>query len=67
MRDGEWSSIDASLVVQGDIVEIKGGDRIPADVRVIESKSFKVRSEKFYYYYQWLVEETTINSSTFKR
>ncbi|XP_072049394.1 sodium/potassium-transporting ATPase subunit alpha-3-like [Amphiura filiformis] len=42
MRDGEWSSIDAIQVVQGDIVEVKGGDRIPADIRVIESKSFKV-------------------------
>ena len=42
MRDGEWISIDAAVVVQGDMVEIKGGDRIPADVRVIEARSLKV-------------------------
>ncbi|XP_072049011.1 sodium/potassium-transporting ATPase subunit alpha-2-like [Amphiura filiformis] len=42
MRDGQWQSIDATLVVTGDIVEVKGGDRIPADVRVMEARSFKV-------------------------
>ena len=26
----------------GDVVEVKFGDRIPADLRIIESKSFKV-------------------------
>ena len=45
MRDGEWISVQAALVVQGDIVEIKGGDRIPADVRIIESRSLKVGKE----------------------
>ncbi|XP_054760297.2 sodium/potassium-transporting ATPase subunit alpha-3-like isoform X1 [Lytechinus pictus] len=42
LRGGEWHSINAIHVVRGDIVEVKGGDRIPADVRVIEAKSFKV-------------------------
>ena len=41
-RSGEWVSIQAAFVVAGDIVEVKGGDRIPADVRVIECRSFKV-------------------------
>lgn len=34
--------INAELVVQGDLVEIKGGDRIPADLRVISSSGCKV-------------------------
>jgi len=28
--------------VVGDIVEIKFGDRVPADIRVLEARSFKV-------------------------
>lgn len=35
--------INAEMVVQGDLVEIKGGDRIPADLRVISSSACKVR------------------------
>ena len=27
----------------GDIVEIKFGDRVPADIRVLEARSFKVQ------------------------
>ncbi|XP_038065477.1 sodium/potassium-transporting ATPase subunit alpha-3-like [Patiria miniata] len=41
-RDGAWSSLNATEVVVGDIVEVKGGDRIPADIRVIEARSLKV-------------------------
>jgi sodium/potassium-transporting ATPase subunit alpha len=32
----------AEQLVVGDVVEIKGGDRIPADVRVISASGFKV-------------------------
>uniref|UniRef100_A0A3Q0SB40 Sodium/potassium-transporting ATPase subunit alpha n=1 Tax=Amphilophus citrinellus TaxID=61819 RepID=A0A3Q0SB40_AMPCI len=34
--------INADLVVLGDLVEIKGGDRVPADLRVISSSGCKV-------------------------
>lgn len=34
--------INAEFVVLGDLVEIKGGDRIPADLRVIFSSGCKV-------------------------
>lgn len=34
--------INAELVVLGDLVEIKGGDRVPADLRVISSSGCKV-------------------------
>uniref|UniRef100_A0A672JPZ0 Sodium/potassium-transporting ATPase subunit alpha n=1 Tax=Salarias fasciatus TaxID=181472 RepID=A0A672JPZ0_SALFA len=42
IREGEKMHINAELVVQGDLVEIKGGDRIPADLRVISSSGCKV-------------------------
>uniref|UniRef100_A0A8C6UQS5 Sodium/potassium-transporting ATPase subunit alpha n=1 Tax=Neogobius melanostomus TaxID=47308 RepID=A0A8C6UQS5_9GOBI len=42
IREGEKLQIDAELVVLGDLVEIKGGDRIPADLRVVSSSSCKV-------------------------
>jgi len=41
-RNGEKISIEAKDLTLGDIVEVKFGDRLPADLRVIESKSFKV-------------------------
>nr|P05025.1 RecName: Full=Sodium/potassium-transporting ATPase subunit alpha; Short=Na(+)/K(+) ATPase alpha subunit; AltName: Full=Sodium pump subunit alpha; Flags: Precursor [Tetronarce californica]CAA26578.1 unnamed protein product [Tetronarce californica]prf//1109244A ATPase alpha,Na/K [Tetronarce californica] len=42
IRDGEKSSINAEQVVVGDLVEVKGGDRIPADLRIISACSCKV-------------------------
>jgi len=45
MRDGEKKIISAEEVVVGDLVEVKGGDRIPADLRIISSQGCKVRPE----------------------
>ena len=36
LRDGEWQTLPAEQAVVGDIVRIKTGDRVPADLRVIE-------------------------------
>ncbi len=41
-RNGEKINIEATYLTLGDIVEIKFGDRIPADVRIIEARGFKV-------------------------
>jgi sodium/potassium-transporting ATPase subunit alpha len=41
-RNAEKISIEAKELTLGDIVEIKFGDRIPADVRIIEATGFKV-------------------------
>merc|ERR1711937_598300 len=41
-RNGEKISIEAEELTLGDIVEIKFGDRVPADLRVIEARGFKV-------------------------
>ncbi|XP_027695843.1 sodium/potassium-transporting ATPase subunit alpha-2-like [Vombatus ursinus] len=42
IREGERMQIDAQNVVRGDLVEVKGGDRIPADFRVISAHGCKV-------------------------
>ncbi|XP_049320680.1 potassium-transporting ATPase alpha chain 1 isoform X7 [Astyanax mexicanus] len=42
IRDGQKNQINANLLVVGDLVEIKGGDRVPADIRVITSQGCKV-------------------------
>jgi sodium/potassium-transporting ATPase subunit alpha len=43
IRDGDKLTIKAEELTLGDIIEVKFGDRVPADIRVVESKSFKVR------------------------
>ncbi|KAM6096206.1 sodium/potassium-transporting ATPase subunit alpha-1 [Chlamydotis macqueenii] len=42
VRNGEKISINAEGVVVGDLVEVKGGDRIPADLRIISAHGCKV-------------------------
>lgn len=42
VRDGEKKHINAEEVVVGDLVEVKGGDRIPADLRIISAHGCKV-------------------------
>ena len=37
LRDGRWSEEDASILVPGDIINIKLGDIVPADARPIEN------------------------------
>lgn len=41
LRNGEWATIPAEQAVIGDIVRIKTGDRIPADLRIIEATSLE--------------------------
>ncbi|KAG8182327.1 hypothetical protein JTE90_004094 [Oedothorax gibbosus] len=42
IREGQKHTLPAEDVVVGDLVEVKGGDRVPADIRVISSQSLKV-------------------------
>lgn len=42
IREGEKLTLRAEDIVLGDVVEVKFGDRIPADIRIIESRGFKV-------------------------
>jgi len=42
VRNGEKVNLKAEELTMGDIIEVKFGDRVPADMRVIEARNFKV-------------------------
>ena len=42
LRDGRRQEIDAAELVPGDIVFLVAGDRVPADLRLIEVRSLKI-------------------------
>ena len=42
LRDGKEKQIDASLLIPGDIVLLEIGDRVPADLRLIEAVNLKI-------------------------
>merc|ERR1711899_613003 len=44
IRNGEKTNIKADELTLGDVIEVKFGDRIPADIRVLESRGFKVNN-----------------------
>jgi len=41
-RDGKWQTIAAEELVPGDIIKVGAGDRIPADIRLIEAHGLRV-------------------------
>jgi magnesium-transporting ATPase (P-type) len=41
-RDGRREAIDAATLVPGDIVLLASGDRVPADLRLLQSKELRV-------------------------
>ncbi len=43
LRDGKRRHVDAADLVVGDVVLIESGDRVPADVRLIETKELEVQ------------------------
>lgn len=45
IREGEKLTLRAEDLVLGDVVEVKFGDRIPADIRIVEARNFKVRPQ----------------------
>ena len=42
LRDGTWQEIDAKLLVPGDVIRIRLGDVVPADVKLIEGDYLSV-------------------------
>ena len=46
LRDGKMSTINSKELVPGDIIEVKVGDRIPADARVIALKTTSLRIDQ---------------------
>lgn len=47
IREGEKVQINAEEVVAGDLIEVKGGDRIPADIRVVSAHGCKVHTPEY--------------------
>ncbi|MCC5797300.1 MAG: cation-transporting P-type ATPase [Methylophaga sp.] len=41
-RDGHWREIEAETLVPGDVVRLKSGDRVPADLRLIKVTDLRI-------------------------
>jgi magnesium-transporting ATPase (P-type) len=41
-RGGDWAEIEADDLVPGDIVRLRSGDRVPADLRLIEANNLRL-------------------------
>lgn len=41
-RDGSWTTLDAELLVPGDIVRLRTGAKVPADIRLIETADLAI-------------------------
>jgi magnesium-transporting ATPase (P-type) len=41
-RDGAWTQVDADDLVPGDVVRVRSGDRVPADLRLLTGISLRV-------------------------
>jgi len=46
LRGGRWSRVEAAEMVPGDVCEIKAGDKVPADIRLVKLKTTTVRAEQ---------------------
>lgn len=46
LRDGQWKEQDAKDLVPGDIVRVKIGDRVPADLRLVNMDSVSLKIEE---------------------
>lgn len=57
LRDGEMVTIPARELVPGDIVEIRVGDKVPADMRLLSMKTTAIRVEQA----QMTGESTSVN------
>ncbi|NBB91720.1 MAG: HAD-IC family P-type ATPase [Gammaproteobacteria bacterium] len=41
-RDGQWQVLPAEELVPGDIVRLRAGDRVPADLRLLEAHGLRI-------------------------
>lgn len=45
-RAGTWRCVSAATLVPGDLVDLRCGDKVPADCRVVELKTASFRVEQ---------------------
>ena len=48
MRGGKHVTLEVENLVVGDVVNVGFGDRVPADIRIIDSVGFKVSVNSWY-------------------
>ncbi|MCU0301843.1 MAG: HAD-IC family P-type ATPase, partial [Candidatus Nanopelagicales bacterium] len=41
-RDGEWAEVPSDELVPGDIVRLRSGDKVPADMRLVQAVNLRV-------------------------
>ncbi|MFD2760507.1 calcium-translocating P-type ATPase, SERCA-type [Lentibacillus juripiscarius] len=41
LRDGKWEKVPSQEIVVGDVVRINSGDRVPADIRIVQANSLE--------------------------
>ncbi len=41
-RDGDWEEVEADTLVPGDLVRLRSGDRVPADLRLVEALNLRI-------------------------
>mmetsp|Transcript_152256 Transcript_152256/g.270151 ORF Transcript_152256/g.270151 Transcript_152256/m.270151 type:complete len:1045 (-) Transcript_152256:125-3259(-) len=46
LREGKWMNVGAADLVPGDIVEVRVGDKVPADLRLIRLRTTTLRIEQ---------------------
>jgi sodium/potassium-transporting ATPase subunit alpha len=46
-REGEWQRINSEDLVRGDIIHIRGGDRVAADIRIVHTSGLLVDTSVF--------------------
>lgn len=49
LRDGQWFKLPANVLVKGDVISLKAGDRTPARVKTINSTEVPVSAPFFVY------------------
>ena len=42
LRDGQWVELEADGLVPGDVVRLRSGDKVPADLRLLEVSNLRV-------------------------
>jgi magnesium-transporting ATPase (P-type) len=42
IREGVRTTVDATLLVPGDVVWLEAGDRVPADIRLLQARSLRI-------------------------